>query len=87
MCDDRDCATPRRSARYDIHVVDRVGAGDSFAGGLIHGLLTLDNTADALEFAVAASCLKHSIPRDYNRMNVAEVTKLMHGAGSGRVER
>lgn len=76
------------SRRYDItHIVDRVGGGDSFAGGLIYGLLTLEKPADALEFAVAASCLKHSIPGDFNRFTVAEVMGLIKGGGSGRVQR
>lgn len=85
--DDKDCRLPYRSARYDIQIVDRVGAGDSFAGGLIHGLLTRNNTQEALEFAVAASCLKHTLSGDYNMVSVAEVEKLMEGHGSGRVER
>ncbi len=76
------------SRRYDItDIVDRVGGGDSFAGGLIYGLLELGSDQEALEFAVAASCLKHSIAGDYNRMTVSEVKSLMGGAGSGRVER
>jgi 2-dehydro-3-deoxygluconokinase len=76
------------SRHYDItHIVDRVGGGDSFAGGLIHGLLNLPNHRDALEFAVAASCLKHSIPGDFNRFTAAEVNALLKGGGSGRVQR
>lgn len=76
------------SRRYDItDIVDRVGGGDSFAGGLIYGLLQLETPQEALEFAVAASCLKHAIAGDYNRMTVSEVKALMGGAGSGRVER
>jgi len=76
------------SRRYDItHIVDRVGGGDSFAGGLIYGLLNLKDTREALEFAVAASCLKHSIPGDFNRFSVDEVKALMAGSGSGRVQR
>jgi 2-dehydro-3-deoxygluconokinase len=67
--------------------VDRVGGGDAFAGGLIHGLLSLATNADALEFAVAASCLKHSIPGDFNRFTVDEVNALLKGGGSGRVQR
>ena len=85
--DDEDCQEPTRSSRYEIHLVDRVGGGDSFAGGLIYGLLTKDNTSDALEFAVAASCLKQTIPGDANLSSVAEVEKLASGPGSGRVER
>jgi 2-dehydro-3-deoxygluconokinase len=76
------------SSRYDItHIVDRVGAGDCFAGGLIYGLLTLPTHQEALEFAVAASCLKHSLPGDFNRFSVEEVQALIKGGGSGRVQR
>lgn len=76
------------SQRYDItHIVDRVGGGDSFAGGLIYGLLALATPEEALSFAVAASCLKHSIPGDFNRFSRAEVLSLVHGGGSGRVVR
>ncbi len=76
------------SRRYEItDIVDRVGGGDSFAGGLIYGLKQNMADKDALEFAVAASCLKHSISGDYNRMNVAEVERLMKGDASGRVQR
>ena len=67
--------------------MDRVGDGDSFAGGLIYGLLQLGDAKQALEFATAASCLKHSIIGDYNRVTVAEVEDLMKGGGSGRVQR
>lgn len=74
---------------YDItHIVDRVGGGDSFMGGLIYGLLTYkEDMQSALNFAVAASCLKHTIYGDYNRVSVAEVEKLMGGDTSGRVSR
>lgn len=77
------------SKRYDItHIVDRVGGGDSFMGGLIYGLLTYPNdNQNALEFAVAASCLKHTIYGDFNLASVAEVENLMKGDGSGRVSR
>lgn len=77
------------SPRYDItHIVDRVGGGDSFMGGLIYGLITWpDDDARALNFAVAASCLKHTIFGDFNRVSVAEVENLMKGDGSGRVSR
>ena len=76
------------SRYYDItHIVDRVGGGDSFAGGLIYGLNTLAAHQDALEFAVAASCLKHSIPGDFNRLTAEEVQGLIKGGGSGRVQR
>lgn len=77
-----------RSKRYEItDIVDRVGAGDAFAGALIYGLLTFDDDARSLEFATAASCLKHSIPGDYNRVSVAEVEGLVTEGGSGRVQR
>ena len=76
------------SRRYDIaNIVDRVGTGDSFAAGLIHGMLSHSDDARALEFAVAASCLKHSIPGDFNRVTVAEAESLMGGDASGRVQR
>lgn len=85
--DDKDCKEPYRSKKYDIQIVDRVGGGDSFASGLIYSLLAKDNTKDALEFAVAASCLKQTIPGDFNLVSVEEVEKLAKGSGSGRVER
>ncbi len=76
------------SRKYDItHIVDRVGAGDSFAAGLIYGLSNHDSPQQALEFAVAASCLKHSVPGDFNRFAAEEVWALAGGGGSGRVER
>ncbi len=76
------------SRHYEItHIVDRVGGGDSFAGGLIYGLLNLGSHRDALEFAVAASALKHSIPGDFNRFTREEVNQLVRGGGSGRVQR
>ena len=76
------------SKKYEItNIVDRVGGGDSFAGGLIYGLNNYDTNSAALEFAVAASCLKHSIGGDFNRVSVSEVTALMGGDGSGRVQR
>ena len=67
--------------------MDRVGGGDSFGGGLIYALLNGKSTQDAIEFAVAASALKHSIEGDFNRVTVAEVEKLSGGDGSGRVQR
>ena len=74
--------------KYEIkNIIDRVGGGDSFAAGLIYGLNNYEKDSDALEFAVAASCLKHSILGDYNRVSVSEVTSLMGGDGSGRVQR
>jgi len=76
------------SKRYDIlPIVDRVGGGDSFAAGLIHGLLTKPTQGEALEFAVAASALKHTINGDVNLVTVAEVEALAGGDGSGRVQR
>jgi 2-dehydro-3-deoxygluconokinase len=76
------------SRHYDItHIVDRVGGGDCFAGGLVYGMLTQGGDQAALEFAVAASCLKHSIPGDFNRFSTAEVLALIKGGGSGRVQR
>ena len=76
------------SRRYDItHIVDRVGGGDSFMGGLIYGLRSYDDLQRALEFAVAASALKHTIYGDFNRVSVSEVETLMGGDGSGRVAR
>ena len=76
------------SRRYMMNdIVDRVGGGDSFAGGLIYGLNRYEDKQRALEFAVAASCLKHSISGDYNRVKESDVEKLMFGDGSGRVNR
>lgn len=76
------------SKRYEIRdIVDRVGGGDSFCAGLIYGLYAYKKPADALEFAIAASCLKHSICGDFNRINVQEVIELIKGDGSGRVQR
>lgn len=76
------------SRRYDIApIIDRVGGGDSFSGGIIHGLLTKANQAEALEFAVAASALKHTIPGDFNMVSAAEVEALAGGSANGRVQR
>ena len=76
------------SRRYDItDIVDRVGGGDSFMGGLIFGLLHYNDDQKALEFATAASCLKHTLKGDYNWVSVQEVEELMKGAASGRVKR
>lgn len=76
------------SKHYDIDpIIDRVGGGDSFAGGIIHGLLTLPTQGDALEFAVAASALKHTIPGDFNMVSEAEVKALAGGSANGRVQR
>ena len=76
------------SRKYEIRdIIDRVGGGDSFAAGLIYGLNQYDDKRQALEFAAAASCLKHSIPGDFNRVGVADVEKLLSGDSSGRVQR
>ncbi|MCA1617748.1 MAG: sugar kinase [Acidobacteria bacterium] len=76
-----------QSRKYDINIVDRVGGGDSFAAGLVYGLFTGRGAQDSLEFAVAASCLKHSIGGDFNLVSVAEVEALVKGDASGRVQR
>lgn len=76
------------SRRFEMRdIVDRVGGGDSFCGGLIYGLNAYQDKQQSLEFAVAASCLKHSISGDFNRVSVSEVERLMGGDGSGRVQR
>ena len=73
--------------KYDIRIVDRVGGGDSFAGGLIYGLVSGMSMTDAAEFAVAASAIKHTIPGDTNHATLKEVQELVKGDGSGRVQR
>ena len=75
------------SKKYAVHIVDRVGGGDSFGGGLIYALLNNYAPQAAIEFAVAASCLKHTIEGDFNRVSVSEVEALAGGDGSGRVQR
>ncbi|MGL4394499.1 MAG: PfkB family carbohydrate kinase [Brevinema sp.] len=75
------------SKHYNIRIVDRVGAGDSFAGGFIHGLITKNDARYAIEFAAAASALKHTIFGDFNLVSIEEVETLMGGDGSGRVQR
>ena len=75
------------SRRYDLQIVDRVGGGDSFAAGLIHALANKKGPQEAIEFAVAASCLKHSISGDFNLVALSEVETLLAGDGSGRVQR
>ena len=76
------------SRAYDItHIVDRVGAGDSFSAGLIYGLTRLESPREALEFAAALSCLKHSVPGDFCRVSLEEVNALLKEGGSGRVQR
>ncbi len=83
-----DDGTFYTGSQYDVtHMVDRVGGGDSFMGGLIYGLRTYDDRQQALNFAIAASALKHSIFGDFNLVTVDEVTKLMGGDASGRVSR
>lgn len=76
-----------QSQRYDLRLVDRIGGGDSFAAGLIYGLVTGRSPADSLRFAVAASAVKHSIPGDFNRVSVDEVDRLAAGDASGRIQR
>ncbi|HNP35944.1 MAG TPA: sugar kinase [Woeseiaceae bacterium] len=84
----RDSGGFRLSRHYELtDIVDRVGGGDSFASALIYGLNAYDDRQQSLEFAVAASCLKHSISGDFNRVSVAEVENLIGGDGSGRVQR
>ena len=78
------CVSPACTAGIPIN---SVGGGDSFGGGLIYSLLTGKSTQEAVEFAVAASALKHSIEGDYNMMTVSEVEKLAGGDGSGRIQR
>ena len=78
---------PYFGKKYAMHIVDRVGGGDSFGGGLIYSLLNGYEPQAAIEFAVAASCLKHSIEGDYNLVSLAEVKNLADGDGSGRVQR
>jgi 2-dehydro-3-deoxygluconokinase len=75
------------SKNYPVHIVDRVGGGDSFGAGLIYGLINGYSSQDTIEFAVAASCLKHSIEGDSNHVTLSEVRALMSGDGSGRVQR
>ena len=75
------------SKKYELRIIDRVGGGDSFGGGLIYALLNGKSTQEAVEFAVAASALKHTIEGDYNMVTVSEVEKLAGGDGSGRIQR
>ena len=75
------------STTYRVHIVDRVGGGDSFGGGLIYSLLSGKDDQKAIDFAVAASCLKHSVEHDFNQMSAAEVEALAAGNASGRVQR
>jgi 2-dehydro-3-deoxygluconokinase len=84
---DATSGTMQQSQRYDVRLVDRIGGGDSFAAGLIFGLITGRSTIDALKFAVGASALKQTVPGDFNRMSVDEVDRLVAGDASGRVQR
>jgi 2-dehydro-3-deoxygluconokinase len=84
---DADAGTMIASQRYEIKVVDRIGGGDSFAAGLLFGLISGRSRDESLRFAVAASALKHSIPGDFNRVTVEEVDRLARGDASGRVQR
>jgi 2-dehydro-3-deoxygluconokinase len=84
LYDGKDCCF---SKEYQLRIVDRVGGGDSFGGGLIYALLHGMDSQQAIEFAVAASALKHSIEGDFNRVTVQEVQKLAGGDASGRVQR
>lgn len=87
LLDDEDASTGYRSERYEIDLVDRIGGGDSFAAGLIYGLLEKTDSRAALEYATAASCLKHTIPGDANLATPEEVEALVNGTDSGRVNR
>ena len=84
---DASTKTMHQSQRYDVRLVDRIGGGDSFAAGLIYGLVTGRTPDAALRFAVAASALKQTIPGDFNRVSVEEVDRLVQGDASGRVQR
>ena len=84
---DATSGTCHRGQRYSVRVIDRIGAGDSFAAGLVYGLLQGWASDAALKFAVGASALKHTIPGDFNRVSVSEVQQLVAGDGSGRVQR
>jgi 2-dehydro-3-deoxygluconokinase len=87
LLDEADCQSCYRSQRYEMDLVDRVGGGDAFAAGLICGLLQKEDSRAALEFAVAASCLKHTIPGDANLASRDEVEALAAGIGGGQVSR
>jgi 2-dehydro-3-deoxygluconokinase len=84
---DREARTMVQSQRYDVRLVDRIGGGDSFAAGLIYGLISGRSPIDSLRFAVGASALKQTIPGDFNRVTVDEVDRLVAGDASGRVQR
>lgn len=87
MIYDAESGTANYSTHYDIDIVDRVGGGDSFTGAMIYSLITGKDDKDAIKFAVAASCLKHSIEGDFNRVTVSDVENLINNGGSGRVQR
>ena len=87
MLYDADADSASYSRVYDIQIVDRVGGGDSFTAGIIYSLIAKKDVQSAVDFAAAASCLKHTIEGDYNRISVAEVESLLHNGGSGRVVR
>jgi 2-dehydro-3-deoxygluconokinase len=76
-----------QSKKYSVRIVDRVGGGDSFGAGLIYGMVTGKSAEDSLEFAVAASCLKHTVPGDFNHCSISEVEFLIKEGGAGRVKR
>jgi 2-dehydro-3-deoxygluconokinase len=84
LFDGKDCFF---SKKYAVHIVDRVGGGDSFGAGLIYATIKGFSPQESIEFAVAASCLKHTIEGDFNQVSVDEVKKLAGGDGSGRVQR
>lgn len=87
MLYDSDKSQSYFSRQYDIQIVDRVGGGDSFTAGIIYGLITGKENQEVIEFAAAASCLKHTIEGDYNRTTVADVENLLKNGGNGRVQR
>lgn len=87
MLYDDESKTSCFSTNYDIQIVDRVGGGDSFTAGIIYSLITEKDNKSAIEFATAASCLKHTIEGDYNRTTVADVENLLKNGGNGRVQR
>lgn len=87
MIYDAAAGTANYSTHYDIDIVDRVGGGDSFTGAMIYSLITGKNDKSAIEFAAAASCLKHSIEGDFNRVTVSDVENLIKNGGNGRVQR
>jgi 2-dehydro-3-deoxygluconokinase len=84
LCAHAGCFTSRE---YEMQIVDRVGGGDAFTSGLVYGLLTGFELQRVIEFATAASCLKHSVPGDFNLVSVEEVEQLIAGDASGRVQR